>query len=56
MVPVVREGAFNPSSTSTDLEFGSLSFTSCSKNRFQSFEGFSLSEHESGINALLGMK
>lgn len=32
--PVVSEGAFNPSSTSTDLELGSLSFTSCSKNRF----------------------
>lgn len=26
--PVVSEGAFNPSSTSTDLELGSLSFTS----------------------------
>jgi hypothetical protein len=40
MFPVVSEGVFSPSSTSIDLDQGSLSFTSCSKNLFFFFRTF----------------
>lgn len=60
MFPVVSEGVFSPSSTSIDLDQGSLSFTSCSKNLFffffRTFKDLTYLTIKIELILLLGMK